>query len=97
MARRMQWAQAAGVVAALACVIGGLVLGNSVLGLLVGLGLLWAAVGDDLMASSNRQVQRATLVIGGGVTLIVLGFMLALIVTGVVESPHQWLQKHGPF
>jgi hypothetical protein len=97
MARRIRWVQAAGLVAALACVVGGLVLGYALLGLLVGAGLLWGAVGDDLMRSSNRRVQRATLVIGGGVALLVLGFIFALIATGVVESPHQWLQHHGPF
>ena len=70
---------------------------DSLLGLLVGVGLLWGSVGDDLMRSSNRQVQRATLLISGSVVIVVFGLMLALIMTGVVESPHQWLQHQGPF
>jgi len=89
-----QWTQPAGIVAAMGCVAGGFFLGAPFLGLLLGVGLLWAAVGDNLATSSHQSVRRATLVFAGIIGVASVGLMLALVVTGAVESPQNWLRHH---
>jgi hypothetical protein len=89
-----KWTQPAGIVAAIGCVAGGFLLGAPFLGLLIGVGLLWAAVGDNLAASSHQSVRRATLVFAGVMGVASVGLTLVLLATGAAESPHNWLRHH---